>query len=167
VQVVRAEAGDWERIREIRLRSLREDPEAFGSTLEREEGQHEEQWRAFAAGWDGAIRQVVFAAADEGGRWIGIAMGVVWAGDPSLANLIAMWVDAPARGRGVGEQLVERVAAWALDVGADRLELCVTERNAPASRLYARAGFVPTGLRDELRPGSGIATVTLRRSLGR
>jgi GNAT superfamily N-acetyltransferase len=165
VHILRAETGDWERIREIRLRSLREDPEAFGSTLDRESAQNEEQWRAFAAGWDGAAHQVVFAAADEDARWVGIAMGVVWAGDRSLANLYAMWVDASARGRGVGEQLVEHVADWAAGVGAERLELCVTEGNGPASRLYARAGFASTGFRDELRPGSGITTVTLRRPL--
>jgi GNAT superfamily N-acetyltransferase/SAM-dependent methyltransferase len=165
VQILRAETDDWERIREIRLRSLREDPEVFGSTLERERAHTPEQWRAFAVGWEGAARQAAFAAADENGRWVGIALGVVWAADRSLANLYAMWVDASVRGRGAGERLVESVAAWAAGTGAERLELCVTEGNAPASRLYERTGFVPTGLRDELRPGSGVTTVTLRRPL--
>jgi ribosomal protein S18 acetylase RimI-like enzyme len=165
MQILRAESDDWERIREIRLRSLREDPDAFGSTLERETAETPEQWRAFAEGWEGAARQAAFAAADRDGRWVGISLGVVWAADHSLANLYAMWVDASARGRGVGERLVESVAAWAAGTGAERLELCVTEGNAPASRLYERTGFVPTGLRDELRPGSAVTTVTLRRPL--
>ena len=165
MQIVRAEVDDWERIREIRLRGLREDPGAFGSTFEREAASGDERWRAFASGWEGAARQATFAAIEGDGRWIGIAVGVVRDDDPSLANLYAMWVEPAARGRGVGESLVGSVAAWAAGTGARRLELCVTEANGPAIRLYRRAGFEPTGGRDELRPGSGIATVTLRRSL--
>ncbi len=169
MQIVRAEADEWERIREIRLRSLREDPDAFGSTLEREAGHGEDAWRAFVTGRvtgrEEGVRQAAFVAVDHDGRWVGLAVGVVRPDDRSLAKLYAMWVDPVARGRGAGERLVESVASWATATGADRLELCVTEANAPAVRLYRRTGFEPTGDRDELRPGSGVATVTLRRRL--
>ena len=74
-------------------------------------------------------------------------------------------VDPAARGRGAGRLLVEAVATWAAGTGAERLELCVTEANDPAVALYHTAGFEPTGGRDVLRPGSDVATVTLRRPL--
>ena len=165
MQILRAEAGDWERVRDLRLRSLREDPDAFGSTFEREAASGEEEWRRFVAGWAGAARQATFVAADDDGVWVGIVVGVVRSAEPSLANISAMWVDPSARGRGVGERLVHTAAVWAAGIGAARLELCVTEGNAAATSLYARAGFVPTGIRGELRPGSGLTTVTLRRPL--
>ena len=165
MQILRAEVDDWERVRDLRLRSLREDPEAFGSTFEREAADGEDEWRAFVTGWTGAARQATFVAVDADGAWIGIVVGVVWSGEPSLASLYAMWVDPSARRRGVGELLVRSVAAWAAGTGADRLELCVIRDNATATRLYGRAGFVPTGIRGELRPGSGLETETLRRPL--
>lgn len=167
MRIVRAEAEDWERLRDLRLRALQEAPEAFGSTHEREAAGGEADWRAFADGWEGTAQQAVFVAEDDGGRWIGLAVGVMREADSSLANLYAMWVDPAARGLGAGRQLVEHVASWAADAGAGRLELCVTEANDPAVTLYRSTGFEPTGGRDELRPGSGIATITLRRPLPR
>jgi SAM-dependent methyltransferase/GNAT superfamily N-acetyltransferase len=165
VRILRADRDDWERLRDIRLRSLLDAPEAFGSTHEREASQSEDDWRAFADGWEGSARQVVFVAADDHGRWVGLAVGVVREADTSLANLYAMWVDPDARGLGGGRGLVERVAAWAAGTGAERLELCVTEANEPAVALYRSTGFEPTGGRGSLRPGSDVATITLRRPL--
>jgi ribosomal protein S18 acetylase RimI-like enzyme len=165
VRILRAERNDWERLRDIRLRSLLDAPEAFGSTHERESVQTVDDWRAFADGWEGTAHQAVFVAADDDGRWVGLAVGAVRETDPALANLYAMWVDPAARGLGAGRALVERVAAWAAGTGAERLELCVTEANEPAIALYRSAGFEPTGGRDTLRPGSDVATITLRRPL--
>lgn len=165
MQILRAERDDWERLRDIRLRALLDAPEAFGSTHEREALQTEDDWRAFAGGWEGAARQAVFVAAGDDGGWVGIVVGVVREADISLANLYAMWVDPAARGLGAGRLLVESIAAWAAGTGAERLELCVTEANERAVALYRSAGFEPTGGRGELRPGSEVATITLRRPL--
>jgi GNAT superfamily N-acetyltransferase/SAM-dependent methyltransferase len=165
VRILRAEPDDWERLRDIRLRSLLDAPEAFGSTHEREAAQSDDDWRAFADGWEGTAHQAVYVAADDHGRWVGLAVGAVREADTSLANLYAMWVDPDSRGLGVGRQLVESVVAWAAGTGAERLELCVTEANEPAVALYRSAGFEPTGGRGALRPGSDVATITLRRPL--
>lgn len=166
MQILRAGPDDWERLRDIRLRALLEAPEAFGSTHERDAAQTEDDWRAFADGWEGTARQGVFVAADDDGRWLGLAVGVVYEADTTLANLYAMWIDPAARGLGAGRRLVDSVVAWAAGTGADRLELCVTQANEPAVALYRSSGFEPTGGRGELRPGSEVATITLRRKLG-
>jgi ribosomal protein S18 acetylase RimI-like enzyme/SAM-dependent methyltransferase len=163
--IVRAEPDDWERVRDLRLRALLDAPEAFGSTHDDEAARTESDWRAFATGWEGAARQAAYAAVDEDGRWVGLAVGVVREADTSLANLYSMWVDPAARGLGAGRLLVDTVAVWAAGTGAERLELCVTEANDPAVALYRTAGFEPTGGRDVLRPGSDVSTITLRRPL--
>lgn len=165
MQILRAGPDDWERLRDLRLRALVDAPEAFGSTHEREAAQSQDDWRAFADGWEGTAHQAVFVTADDGGRWMGLAVGVVREADLSLANLYAMWVDPAARGMGAGRLLVGSVVAWAGGAGAERLELCVTEANDQALALYRSSGFEPTGGRDVLRRGSDVSTVTLRRTL--
>ena len=50
---------DWGVFREIRLRSLADSPDAFGSTLEREQGFTEDEWRQRLSG-------PVYAVTDPG-----------------------------------------------------------------------------------------------------
>ena len=50
---------DWEVFREIRLRSLADSPDAFGSTLEREQAFTEADWRR-------RLRGPVYAVTDPG-----------------------------------------------------------------------------------------------------
>ena len=73
--------------------------------------------------------------------------------DPAEVQLISMWVDPRARGRGVATALVRAVATWAQELGARRVVLFVQEVNAPGQALYARAGFRPTG--DRMPVGIG------------
>ena len=71
-------------------------------------------------------------------------------------QLISLWVDPRARGRGAARALIRAVAEWARDRGAERVVLFVQEANAPGRALYTRAGFLPTGDRAPVgagRPG--------------
>lgn len=48
------------------------------------------------------------------------------------------------RGKGVGTQLIQAVAAYALELGFDALYLEVVDTNPRAQRLYEQLGFVAT-----------------------
>jgi ribosomal protein S18 acetylase RimI-like enzyme len=65
-----------------------------------------------------------------------------------------LFVTESARGRGLGEAVVELAVRRARARGCRRVELDVNERNAPALRLYGRLGFEvshkPPGGRDVL-----------------
>ncbi len=52
-----------------------------------------------------------------------------------------LFVDAAARGQGVGEALLDAAAAHGRNSGAAWLMLQTAHDNAPAQRLYARAGW--------------------------
>lgn len=57
------------------------------------------------------------------------------------ASVYVMRTTPAHRDRGHGKSVLGAIAAWALAQGASNLYLQVDEANAPARRLYARAGF--------------------------
>jgi GNAT superfamily N-acetyltransferase len=164
-RVERLREDDWAVFRELRLRSLLDSPEAFGSNYGEESSQTERAWRDWAAGrWRGGTA-VVFAGRGDDGAAIGTATGADYENEAGVAHVYAMWVAPDARGAGVGRALLDAVADWARDRGCDRLVLSVTESNETARRFYEASGFVDTGEREVLREGSDIHTLILSKPL--
>jgi GNAT superfamily N-acetyltransferase len=81
-----------------------------------------------------------FASVRAGGEVAAVGLGVV---APPLAGVFSMLTLPEWRGRRLGEAVLAALARWARARGAERLYLQVETDNAPARRLYARAGFVP------------------------
>jgi ribosomal protein S18 acetylase RimI-like enzyme len=134
----RINAEDWELVREVRLRALREDPDAFLATHAQESAFPDEQWQARAAQANGAT---FIAAGADGAE--GLATGFVDA-DPTTVFLVGMWVAPALRGSGTAQELVEHVVEWARARGSERVSLSVEGQNLRAARLYERCGFTET-----------------------
>jgi tRNA threonylcarbamoyladenosine biosynthesis protein TsaB len=83
------------------------------------------------------------------------------------AELLAMGVAAPERGRGLGSALLEAGLEEAARRGAACMFLEVAEDNAVARHLYERQGFRAVGRREGYyRTASGtVAALVLRRDL--
>jgi GNAT superfamily N-acetyltransferase len=130
------------RLRAIRLRSLRDAPEAFASRFEDAASRPPESWTQ-------QLEDLATFVAVSEGRDVGMVRGAPpGAGPgakPDMAALISMWVAPEARGKGVGDALVQAVIDWARALGCARLRLEVVDDNAPAVALYARKGFARTG----------------------
>ncbi|HEX9100436.1 MAG TPA: GNAT family N-acetyltransferase [Candidatus Dormibacteraeota bacterium] len=136
---------EWQAFRVVRLAALKDAPYAFGSTYEAEVNRTEERWRSALAD------RTRFVAESEGE-----VIGTVGAGPSDVtgtAALTALWVAPAARGRGVGEALVNTVLGWAKDAGYERVMLWVVEGNSSAESLYRRTGFRRTGSVQMVRPG--------------
>ncbi len=136
--ICRADEADWSAYREIRLRSLLESPEAYGSSHERELGLTESEWRARTTGR-------LFLARDDEQHVVGTAAGLF--GENGHLDLVGMFVAAEARGRGCAELLLDAVVAVARTDGATRVVLHVTDGNVAAARCYSCYGFTETGRR--------------------
>jgi GNAT superfamily N-acetyltransferase len=130
-------SGDWAEWREVRLAALREAPYAFTTKLEEWQGtgDTEERWRQRL---DVGSLDLL---ADFDGEPAGMASGMP-ADEDGTIWLISMWVAPFARGRGVGDALIDAVIRWAAESGARRVALLVFEDNLPATALYRRHGFV-------------------------
>lgn len=138
---------DWERWRAIRLRSLQDAPNAFGSTYERESAFAETDFR-HRLGVGGPA--FLALAGDQP-----IGLGAGFQDVEGWLLVVAMWVDPAWRGRGVGWRVLDAIVGWSGEHGL-RAHLDVEAENGPARRLYERYGFVPTGETDVLRPGSSL-----------
>lgn len=162
MEVRRATPNDWQRVRDLRLRALQGEPDAYGSSFAQEAGADEAIWRSWASGWANATDQELFVAVHDE-AWAGMALGVRWEKDPGVAHLYAMWVEPSVRRRGIGRALVSAVANWAADLGTAHLVLRVNEDNRGAVTMYERCRFVDTGEREPLREGSEAVTMVMRR----
>lgn len=80
------------------------------------------------------------------GRIVG-SVGVDRVGDDT-AELHRLYLDPSARGRGVGDSLVETILAWCRERGVTRLVLWSDTRFVHAHRLYLRHGFRQVGERE-------------------
>ncbi|HUC37823.1 MAG TPA: GNAT family N-acetyltransferase [Acidimicrobiales bacterium] len=137
---LRALSGDdWREWRELRLQALAEAPYAFSSTLAEwtGPGDSEERWRRRLAD----VAYNVLAVSE--GQAVGMVSCTSAVGEE--VELVSMWVAPWARGRGVGDALVEAVVTRATEQGARRVVLAVWEHNEHAVELYLRHGFVDGG----------------------
>jgi len=136
-------AADVEAFRLIRLEGLRNDPDAFGSTFEKESSEAEGYFV------DRLTRSAVFGGF-VGNRLVGVVgfysfedtksrhKGVLW----------GMYVTPEARGSGLASALVEVLLEHA-GKEVEQIQLTVVVSNPRARRFYQRMGFTEYGLEEK------------------
>lgn len=157
---------EWPLYRELRLRALRDAPDAFGSTHAHEAEREEEDWKSrLARGATSAHDLPLVAEVDR--QPVGLAWARIDALDQTVAHLFQVWVAPTHRHLGVAHALLHAAIAWARAAHAQRLVLDVTCGNTPAERMYRRAGFVSMGDPQPLRPGSALLSQSMQLELDR
>ena len=78
-----------------------------------------------------------------------------------------MWVEPSARRRGIGRELLDAVASWAREAGAQRLRLALAQDEAsrPAAALYRTLGFEQTGESEPLESNPSSIALVMSRAL--
>jgi GNAT superfamily N-acetyltransferase len=158
------EPHEWRTYKDLRLRALADSPDAFGSTLAREQDRSDAEWSSRLSPHAGSAWDLPLVAEVDGVP-AGLAWGRIELSNPDVANLYQMWVAPDYRGLGAGRRLLEAAIAWARSQGAACLDLGVTYRDSPATRLYLHLGFEPVGQPELLRPGSELLCQSMRLEL--
>jgi GNAT superfamily N-acetyltransferase len=155
--------SEWPLYRALRLRALRDSPDAFSTLHAEAAARSDSDWRDRMAAM--SSRYDLPLVADVGGDPAGIVWARIDPSTPDAAHLHQMWVAPECRGQGIGRALLEAAIEWATANGARSLALGVTVGNSPARRLYEAAGFVPVGTPEPLRPNSDLEVQNMQRPL--
>ena len=127
---------------------------------------------SFRRGWseqevEGLLidRNVIAHRAMSGTAMVGFIMSRLAADE---AEILSVAVAGRRRGRGLARKLLDLHLRRLAALGARAVFLEVDEHNAPAIRLYGRAGFREISRRPNYYPGAGgkpAAALVLRRDL--
>lgn len=144
---------EWGRFRSIRLASLQDAAEAFGT-------RYEDMVLMPEPGWREQLRRLPTFVASLDERDVGVVRAVEHADLDDVVYLISMWVHPEYRRRGVGSRLIERVLDWTREMSRGRVFLDVRTHVVDAQQMYLANGFVPTGV--EIQDG-GFTEIQLAR----
>ena len=151
MEIRRLAPADAPAYRALRLRALREHPEAFTSGYEEDVQQ---PLPVAEVRLSSALQS--FWGAFQGRELYGM-VGLereTRAKNRHKARVVAMYVAPEVAGQGVGRALLQSLLAHARAEGLASLVLTVTEGNAQAQRLYEAAGFRSFGVEpDAIRVG--------------
>ena len=158
VSIVQLQPDSWEILRELKLRSLEQEPIAFEDQSEgmaRYSARTEEEWKKKL---DEELSSTISVFAEDNGKYIGMVNAVINHAEEK-ALIQHMYVDAKDyRGQGIGRQLLEVLIQKLKDRGdIKKAELAVLETQTPAIRLYESLGFQKVG-EAEARRGNDTYT---------
>jgi ribosomal protein S18 acetylase RimI-like enzyme len=158
------QSHEWQLYRELRLAALRDAPNAFGSTLAREQPFSDEEWiTRLSAGATSRVDCPLVA--EDAGRAVGLAWVRIDANDSGTATLYQVWVHPDARRSGIGQRLLDAALLWAREAGANEMLLSVATGADSALEFYRRAGFCEVGAQTRLRADSELLQQEMRRTL--
>ncbi|WP_246483935.1 GNAT family N-acetyltransferase [Heyndrickxia vini] len=131
---------------ELRLKALKNNPEAFGSTFERESKFTKQM---IVDRIKPTENKFVLGAFDENMVLVGMVTFMREASPKTIhkANIFGMFVAPEARGKSIGKSLLLELIKMAKKCnGVEQLNLTVVSENKPAKKLYESLGFKVYGV---------------------
>lgn len=142
VMIEQLRPHEADRLREIRLRALKESPDAFYRTYEEESEYPADRWAESLKN-----PALVWFVASRDGTDVGLvgARHEPAPDGPGSVMLFSMWAAPEVRGKGVAPLLIDIVVDRARSLKAEQVDLWAVDANNSAVALYRRKGFLPTG----------------------
>jgi len=144
VTVRRVRPEETDRYREVRLRALAEDPDAFATTHEQALARLPAEWEDLVARWTADPAASLWIAEADDGRWVALAAGVRSDDEPGTIELVQVWSAPEVRRTGVARRILEAIIAAGRDAAPNGFGLWVASGNDGAARFYESIGFVAT-----------------------
>jgi L-amino acid N-acyltransferase YncA len=161
IEIRSVRPDEFTRFRELRLRSLKDSPDVYGSSWEAEGLMGIEAWKQWVA--ERPERKVLVA--EENGEWLGTATCSPYQGKADALGLFAIWVAPAQRRTGLARRLVQAQLSFAAGTSRKRMLVHVAETNEPARKMFAALGFQETGERHRLREDLPVDAIVLQREI--
>jgi GNAT superfamily N-acetyltransferase len=162
IRIRRIARTDGPTLRDLRLRSIADSPDAFGQPLAEALARPDiEWWRSARQASLGEDR--TWLIAEEAGRTVGVVQGR--RRRPFTLMVFSMWVDPSARRLGVGRMLIGALEEWAFGWGASETLLWVMAGNHRAIEFYRDLGFDTLSRGPDARSGERFGAIAMRRAI--
>jgi ribosomal protein S18 acetylase RimI-like enzyme len=140
MKVKRVTSADWQEYKKIRLEALKNEPQAFGSSYNRESERTESEWQnKLAKSEDLNGTSFSYAALREG---VFVAIGGAYQDNNKQWNIIAVYTKKEFRGQGLGQKVFESIINELKARKIKKAYLCVNTLQVAAQALYKKNGFV-------------------------
>lgn len=162
IRIRRIRPDDGALLRDLRLRSIADAPDAFGQPLEEARGRPDREWaRGARRSARGASRTWLIVETETNA--IGLVQGRKRR--PRTLLLFSMWVDPAFRRLGVGRLLIEGLEDWARSWGGDETILWVLGANRAAIDFYRDLGFEIVRGGQDAESGARLGALAMRREI--
>jgi GNAT superfamily N-acetyltransferase len=162
VRIRRIRPDDGMALRNLRLRSIADAPDAFGQPIAEARDRPEAEWhRSARQSSQGDSRTWLIAETDDAS--VGLVQGRKR--QPSTLLLFSMWVDPSVRRHGVGRELIDSLEAWGRGWHASETVLWVYGGNAAAIRFYRDLGFEVMRSGQDAESGARFGALAMRRDI--
>lgn len=147
---------EWQKYKKVRLEALKNDPQAFGSSYDRENKKSDNEWKEKLMLSNTADSKKIFVGIDNDSNGF-LAIGAAYAeNDLGEWNLIAIYVDPKHRGQGISKILSsEIINTLKARRNVRRLILRVNVNQQAAVNLYRSLGFVIINKEEKQLLGDG------------
>ena len=146
MEIVRLQLDEWEKYRDLRLRGLKEDPQAFGASYEDNLKYTEGEWkRRLQNALDEKTNWLIFAK--DGKKLVGMMAAFIDKEKPQdIATIYSVYVPKEERGKGIAKKLMwELLGRISKNKNIKKLELGVNKDQTAAVGLYESFGFKIVG----------------------
>ena len=146
-QIVRLTPDQWKEYKELRLRALEREPQAFATQYAKDAAYPDTKWKERLAAVGNGKSWTLFAQ-DTDGKLVGMVGGYRDENDLQnhSAQIWGVYVDKEVRGRGLAKALMKGIIdELETDSDIQTIILEVNTDQASAAKLYERMGFVTVG----------------------
>ncbi len=172
VEIIELSPDDWQLLRDLKLRSLQEEPVAFEDSTEGRDKyakRSETEWRDILSGKmsRGLPGESVNVFARSSDHLVGMVSAIIpESDDASIAKVQHMYVAAEVRGHGMGRSLLSSLfEKLKTRPKLRKIKLEVVASQIPAVELYRSLGFTEKGRHTITRSGGSYEEIEMEMTL--
>ncbi len=143
IEIVNLKPSQWKEYKDLRLKALKEEPQAYLSTYTRSSKEADDKWKNRLGDALKEKSQWILLA-KQGDRLVGMVGAFLI--EKSTVEVIATYVVNEARGQGISKRLMNHlIAKIKQNKSIKKLIVEVNATQLPAYNLYLKCGFLVVG----------------------